>query len=468
MSVGHLAAVQRVCRRLYIITTPYVWQSVDLERLLLLLPGSTCELGKAPKIQMITPSPIADDYFDRFFYYSRFVKCLTIIPQFVISGSFEEDSNEVAVLVKATGHLTLPSLREVKLTMIVENNQRGYRDEYKDYGFWIEALIPRAIEHVSFEAFSNYNETLLQALVDRAPELSHFDFACEVRSSRFYRDIVGPKAMSNVHFLRYSGSIMDPDVLQWLASMPQLQSLELTLDPDDSEDPSVPEIEYETEAFRALTTLRVFTCDHGDVGEQLNLLNQIWRTPLVKCLTCLEVKLSKPIHPGIEEVDNFMNVLISHSPRISNLRIWASSQPEDFPEMGVDFLSDIGQLPILELTLQCSIYVKAGEVLFKYLGVKFVNLEHLDLESTSVEVSDLLNVHNQLPKLHSLRTGVWQTKTDRKRLKRTLLPKIKGLAVRTTDSPCGSSLSVRFRERRAMSGLCAYNLDFCDIDLLAL
>ncbi|QRV97719.1 hypothetical protein RhiJN_25738 [Ceratobasidium sp. AG-Ba] len=468
MSVAHLAAVQRACRQLYIITTPYVWQSVDLEQLLLLLPGSTCELGKAPKIEMITPFPIPDAYFDRFFHYSRFVKSLTIIPQYVISGSFVEDSNEMAVLVQTTGHLTLPSLREVKLTIIVENDQRGYRDEYEDYGFWIEALIPRAIKQISFEAFSNYNETLLQALIDRAPELSHFDFACEVRSSRFYRDIVGPKAMSNVGFLRYSGSIMDPDVLQWFADMPRLQSLELTLDPEDSEDPNVPEIEYKTEAFQALTTLRVFTCDHGDVGEQLNLLKLIWRTPLVKCLTCLEIKLSKPIHPGIEELDDFMSALTSHSPRISDLRIWSSSQPEDYPEIGVDFLSDMGQLPIRAFMLQPSIYVKVGQTLFKDLSGKFAKVEDLDLESTSVEVSDLLNVHDQLPKLHRLRIGVWQTKTDRKRLKRTLLPKIKGLSLRTTESSCGSSLSVRFRERRPMPGTCAYNLDFCDIDLLAL
>ncbi|QRV97690.1 hypothetical protein RhiJN_25709 [Ceratobasidium sp. AG-Ba] len=361
MSVAHLAAVQRACRQLYIITTPYVWQSVDLEQLLLLLPGSTCELGKAPKIEMITPFPIPDAYFDRFFHYSRFVKSLTIIPQYVISGSFVEDSNEMAVLAQTTGHLTLPSLREVKLTMIVENDQRGYRDEYEDYGFWIEALIPRAIKQISFEAFSNYNETLLQALIDRAPELSHFDFACEVRSSRFYRDIVGPKAMSDVRFLRYSGSIMDPDVLQWFADMPQLQSLELTLDPEDSEDPNVPEIEYKTEAFQALTTLRVFTCDHGDVGGQLNLLKLIWRTPLVKCLTCLEIKLSKPIHPGIEEVDDFMSALISHSPRISDLQIWSSSQPEDYPEIGVDFLSDMGRLPTRAFMLQPAIYVKVGQ-----------------------------------------------------------------------------------------------------------
>ncbi|KAG9127199.1 hypothetical protein FRC07_000244 [Ceratobasidium sp. 392] len=187
--------------------------------------------------------------------------------------------------------------------MIVENNQRGYRDEYEDYGFWIEALIPRTIKRISFEAYSNYNESLLQALIDRAPELSHLEFASEIRSSRFYEEIVSPSAMRNVRFLQYSGSIMDPDLLQWFAEMPQLVTLELTLDQEDSEEPNVPEIEYQPEAFQALTTLKVFTCDHGEVAEQWNLLKQIWRTPLVKRLTCVEVKLSEPISPGLEEAD---------------------------------------------------------------------------------------------------------------------------------------------------------------------
>ncbi|KAG8725077.1 hypothetical protein FRC09_009043 [Ceratobasidium sp. 395] len=163
--------------------------------------------------------------------------------------------------------------------MIVDNNQRGYRDEYDDYGFWIEALIPQEIKRISFEAYSNYNESLLQALMARAPKLSHLEFASEVRSSRFYDEVVGSSATQNVRSLQYSGSIMDPDVLQWFAEMSQLVTLELTLDQDDSEEPDIPQIDYQPEAFQALTTLGVFTCDHGDVAEQWNLLKQIWKTP---------------------------------------------------------------------------------------------------------------------------------------------------------------------------------------------
>ncbi|KAG8738637.1 hypothetical protein FRC12_016665 [Ceratobasidium sp. 428] len=468
LSVNHLAAIQKTCRQLYTITTPYVWQSVDIESLLRLLPGCTSELGRNPKLEIATPCPIPDSYFDRFFYYSRFVKCAKITPQFIISGSFKDDSSEVAVLAKTTGHLTLPILREVKLTMIVNNNQRGYRDEYDDYGFWIEALIPQEIKRISFEAYSNYNESLLQALMARAPKLSHLEFASEVRSSRFYDEVVGSSATQNVRSLQYSGSIMDPDVLQWFAEMSQLVTLELTLDQDDSEEPDIPQIDYQPEAFQALTTLGVFTCDHGDVAEQWNLLKQIWKTPLVNRLTCVELKLSEPIHPGTEEFDEFLSILVAHSPHISTLQIGASGRPENFPEILVDCLSGIHQLPLQTLNLQSPIRPGAGQLLFKTLGETFAKLESLDLGTTSVEVLDLLSAHSHLPKLRYLNVGLWQTKTNREKLERTLFSKRINSFVFPAQPPYGSSLSLCFRERKSTPSIRTYNLDFCDIDLLAI
>ncbi|KAL5631790.1 hypothetical protein ACGC1H_000002 [Rhizoctonia solani] len=268
LSVNHLAAIQGTCRPLFTITTPYVWLSIDMESLLRLLPGCISEGGREPQRKITTPCPIPDDYFSRFFFYSRFVKCLKITPQFIISGSFQEDLHEMAVLASTTGHLLLPNLREVKLTMIVENSQRRCRDEYADYKFWIDALIPLMVKSISFEAFSNYNESLLEALISKAPELIHLEFTAESRCSRFYEQIVGPDAMRKVQLLHYSGSIMDPDVLRWFAEMPQLSILTLTLDQEDSEEPNIPEVAYKPEAFQTLTSLKVFTCDHAEVTEE--------------------------------------------------------------------------------------------------------------------------------------------------------------------------------------------------------
>ncbi|KAH7339136.1 hypothetical protein B0J17DRAFT_768129 [Rhizoctonia solani] len=418
LSVIHLAAIQKTCRRLFAVTTPYVWRSVDIEPLLQLFPGCVSEIGGEPKLQITTPCPIPDDYFDRFFFYSRFVNCVKITPQFTISGSFQEPS-EVTVLASTTGRLTLPHVRAVKLTMIVENSQRRYHDEYADYKYWIDALIPHTIQRISFESFSNYNESLLEALISKSPDLIHLEFASETRSSRFYQQIVGSEAMRNVQLLQYSGSIMDPDILQWFSQMPQLSTLELTLDQEDSEDPNIPEVAYESYAFQAMTTLKVYTCDHSEVENQWDLLRQMWRTPMVKRLTCVEIKVSEPILPGMREFDQFMSVLASQSPNVSNLRLEASGTLANFPEIPVEALSDIRQLPLRTLTIQSPIHSKADQSLFKSLGEINAQLEILDLGSTTVEISDLISAHRYLPSLRYLNIGVWKTKTSKQKLKRS-------------------------------------------------
>ncbi|CAE6475787.1 unnamed protein product [Rhizoctonia solani] len=351
--------------------------------------------------------------------------------------------------------------------MVVENSQRRYRDEYADYKFWIDALIPQTIQRISFESFSNDNESLLEALISKAPDLVHLDFASETRSSRCYQQIVGPKAMRNVRSLHYSGSIMDPDVLRWFSQMPELSILELTLDQEDSEDPTIPEVDYEADAFQALTTLKVFTCDHAEIDDQWNLLRQIWKTPLVERLTCVEIKVSEPILPGMREFDQFMSVLASQSPHVSNLRIEASGQPEHFPEIPVELLSDIRQLPVHTLAIQSPIHSSGDQPLFKTLGTIYPHLEDLDLGSTVVEISDLITVHSHLPNLRYLNIGVWQSKTNKRKLERSWFSENKVPFIFSTHPPHGSGLSLRFRERRSAPKLCAYNLDFFDLDLIA-
>ncbi|CAE6380237.1 unnamed protein product [Rhizoctonia solani] len=468
LSVNHLAAVQETCRMLFTITTPYVWQSVDIESLLRLLPGCISEGKREPTLNIATPCPIPDGYLSRFFFYSRFVKCLKITPQFMISGSFQDALDELAVQASSTSLLILPALGEVKLTMIVENSQRRYRDEYADYKFWIDALIPQTIKRISFEAYSNHNESLLGAIISKAPELTHLEFASEARSARFYEQIVGPNQMRHVRFLRYSGSIMDPDVMNWFTEMPQLSVLELTLDQEDSEEPHIPEMDDKPEAFQALTTLKVFTCDHAEVAEQWILLRQLWRTPLVKHLTCVELKLSGPIYPDMQEFDQFMTVLVDQSPQVSSLRIEASGTPEHFPEIPIEVLSETRRLPLRALYLQSPIHLGVNQSLFKSLGAVYSKLEVLDLGSSVVEVSDILNAHHYLPRLRYLNIGVWSTKVNKERLQRTLFSLSKASSFVPLRPPNNSYLSICFRSRRLGSGMRAYTLDFSDVHVVAL
>ncbi|KAG8694258.1 hypothetical protein FRC11_002315, partial [Ceratobasidium sp. 423] len=368
-----------------------------MESLLQLLPSCIREADKVSKLEITTPSPIPSDYFDRFFHYARFVKCIKITPQFVISGSFEENRSEVAILASTTDHFILPQLRTVHLAML---HYRRRTDSYADYKFWMDALIPNSIQHISFQSvWSNDDESLLQTLLSKAPELSRLEFAAEEPPPSFYKQIVGPDKLRNVQYLRYTGSIMHPSVLLWLAELPQLSSLELIIDPGDSdpEDPdepfSLPEVTYPSDAFRALTTLKVFTSDHRDIADECNLLRQIWRTPMVKHLTCVEIKLSSPIYPGLREFDQLMDVLMNHGPKVSSFRLEASGQSKHFPEIPFETLSDMRRLPLHTLSVQSPIHLGVDQSLFKNLGGALAKLEDLDLGSTSVEISDVLGAH---------------------------------------------------------------------------
>ncbi|KDN34435.1 hypothetical protein RSAG8_12467, partial [Rhizoctonia solani AG-8 WAC10335] len=273
--------------------------------------------------------------------------------------------------------------------------------------------------------------------------------------------------MRNVQSLQYSGSILDPDVLHWFSEMPQLSVLELTLDQEDSEEPSIPEVTYAPDAFPALATLKIFTCDHAEVAEQFILLGEIWRTPMVKHLTCVEIKLSGPIYPDMREFDQFVTILTDQSPQVSSLRIEASGKPEHFPEIPIELLSETRRLPLHALNLQSPIHLRSDESLFKSLGAMYGKLEALDLGSSTVEVPDLLNAHCYLPRLRYLNIGVWGTKTNKKKLKRALFSrdKIPSVPSRPPDS---SFLSLRFRERSVGPKIRAYTLDFGDVHLLAL
>ncbi|KAJ1305675.1 hypothetical protein OPQ81_010413 [Rhizoctonia solani] len=262
---------------------------------------------------------------------------------------------------------------------------------------------------------------------------------------------------------------MYSEVLLWFAEMRQLSSLELLIDPGDSEEPlSLPEVSYPNNAFHNLATLKVYTSDHGDTVEECNLLKQLWKTPLVRHLTCVEIMLSSPIYPDMKEFDQFMTILVTHSPKVSSLLLRASGSPEHFPEITIEVLESARRLPIRTLNVQSPIHLGAEQPLFKSFGGTFARLEDLDLSSTAVEVSDLLSAHGYLPQLRYLNIGVWQTKTNKKKLERALFPKNTGPWIVPTQRPLGTSLLIGFRKRNSAPRICAYNLDFFDIDLLAM
>jgi hypothetical protein len=351
------------------------------------------------------------------------------------------------------------------------DNPQHFRDEYADYKFWINALIPDSIRYISFQAIWNDDESLLEALISKAPRLTRLELAIppEERTPSFYKQIFSSDKMRHLQHLRYTGSIVDSDFLSWLGELAQLTTLELFVDPCDTEElPSLPEVTFPSSAFRGLTTLEVYTSDHGDIDDECNLLKQLWAMPLVGCLTSIKIKFSGPVYPGMKQFEQLMALLTVRSPNVSSILLEASGQPNHFPEIAVELLSGASQLPLHTLGVQSPFHIGAEELLFKSLGGAFAKIEDLDVSSTTVEIVDLLSAHRYLTRLRYLNIGLWKTKMDKRRLQSVLLSKNKVAFVCPTQPPCGSSLSISFRERKSIPRVHAYNLDFHDVDILAM
>ncbi|KAF8602441.1 hypothetical protein BDV93DRAFT_607481 [Ceratobasidium sp. AG-I] len=358
---------------------PFLWENVESDYLFELLPGADFDQTKRGGN---IPIPLPTNYFDRFRFYARNVKSLSMNTDWDHSEC-QLSHHKLAwpsVLSYASTYVLFPNLTKLGLRLLDKRSPIHWD--------WATLFIVPTLTEVECHGIIPANlkqSRVFDWMLSKCLDLGQMTLSVNRHDRPWDRFACSPVPQS-LRSLNARDGEMGIPFLSWIGRMPQLENLDIYPDWWGGTPNTLPDTEFPPESFPALVSLTLG-------GEDNELMAYLFRTPITTNLTKLafDVRTSRYVNVTASEV---FALLATGSPRLQELQCSGYFQLED-PDI-------ISLHPLLLRSLKFIIHGALGpELSLTALSGLSPKLEVLTL-GNYVSLESAMRLPLQLPRLVAL------------------------------------------------------------------
>ncbi|KAF8602445.1 hypothetical protein BDV93DRAFT_607483 [Ceratobasidium sp. AG-I] len=357
---------------------PYIWRDVEAGCLLELLQGAYFD---QTKFGVNIPIPLPTNYFDRFCFYARHVKSISM------GKNWDHDESQLS-----HHNLAWPSVLSYTSTYVLFPNLTklciGPLDERSPIHWdWASLFIVPTLTEIECCEIIPANPEQSRAfdlMLSKCPDLGQMTLSVNRRDWSWDQIARSPVPQS-LRSLNARGGIMGVPFLSWIGRMPHLENLDIYPRQWGITATTLPDTDLSPESFPALVSL---TPD----GEDNNLMAYLFRTPIFTHLT--KLVFGACIREPDSVTSELFALLVACSPGLQVLECsgWFKLENSD--------ITSLHPLPLRRLEL--IIYGIVGPELFTItISGLSPMLEVLRL-SNCVPLENAMRLPLQLPRLEVL------------------------------------------------------------------